>query len=149
MAGLIAAIGEIKRARPSLHLSLPSNRVDTGPVALNAAANARQSSITLAPEAATQRMRDIICKTITDEMIERAIEAAFAHIVLDAQKNVLSYEEARRRLAQLQEDVKSRAATNDSTPIGMTSPKVIRPRPIAPTAAVAWAATSKSGGTVP
>ena len=46
-------------------------------MALTAAANARQSSITLAPEAATQRMRDIICKTITDEMIESAIEAAF------------------------------------------------------------------------
>src|SRR6185437_10369211 len=72
------AIARVKQSRPSLHLSLPSNRVDTGPVALNAAANARQSSITLAPEAATQRMRDIICKTITDEMIERAIEAAFA-----------------------------------------------------------------------
>jgi radical SAM superfamily enzyme YgiQ (UPF0313 family) len=75
--GVERAIGEIKRARPALHLSLPSNRVDTGPVAMNAAANARQRSITLAPEAATQRMRDIICKTITDEMIERAIEAAF------------------------------------------------------------------------
>ena len=75
--GVEQAIGEIKRARPSLHLSLPSNRVDTGPVAMNAAANARQGSITLAPEAATQRMRDIICKTITDEMIEQAIEAAF------------------------------------------------------------------------
>ena len=62
---------------PDLHLSLPSNRVDTGPVAMTAAANARQSSITLAPEAATQRMRDIICKTITDEMIENAIAAAF------------------------------------------------------------------------
>jgi len=77
-SGVERAIGEIKRERPSLHLSLPSNRVDTGPVAMNAAANARQGSITLAPEAATQRMRDIICKTITDEMIERAIEAAFA-----------------------------------------------------------------------
>jgi radical SAM superfamily enzyme YgiQ (UPF0313 family) len=75
--GVERAIGEIKRARPELHLSLPSNRVDTGPVAMNAAANARQGSITLAPEAATQRMRDIICKTITDEMIEQAIEAAF------------------------------------------------------------------------
>jgi radical SAM family uncharacterized protein len=75
--GVTDAITQIKRARPSLHLSLPSNRVDTGPVALNAAANARQRSITLAPEAATQRMRDIICKTITDEMIEHAIDAAF------------------------------------------------------------------------
>src|SRR3954447_4792728 len=75
--GVERAITEIKRERPALHLSLPSNRVDTGPVAMNAAANARQGSITLAPEAATQRMRDIICKTITDEMIEQAIEAAF------------------------------------------------------------------------
>jgi radical SAM superfamily enzyme YgiQ (UPF0313 family) len=74
---VVAAIEGIKRLAPELHLSLPSNRVDTGPVALTAAANARQSSITLAPEAATQRMRDIICKTITDEMIEAAIEAAF------------------------------------------------------------------------
>src|SRR4051812_23276821 len=75
--GIVPAIGQIKSRLPTLHLSLPSNRVDTGPVALTAAANARQSSITLAPEAATQRMRDIICKTITDEMIESAIEAAF------------------------------------------------------------------------
>jgi radical SAM superfamily enzyme YgiQ (UPF0313 family) len=75
--GIVPAIEKIKARLPTLHLSLPSNRVDTGPVALTAAANARQSSITLAPEAATQRMRDIICKTITDEMIERAIEAAF------------------------------------------------------------------------
>ena len=75
--GIVPAIDRIKSRMPTLHLSLPSNRVDTGPVALTAAANARQSSITLAPEAATQRMRDIICKTITDEMIEQAIEAAF------------------------------------------------------------------------
>jgi radical SAM superfamily enzyme YgiQ (UPF0313 family) len=74
---VVPAIEEIKRRMPTLHLSLPSNRVDTGPVAMAAAANARQSSITMAPEAATQRMRDIICKTITDEMIENAIEAAF------------------------------------------------------------------------
>jgi radical SAM superfamily enzyme YgiQ (UPF0313 family) len=74
---VVPAIREIKRRLPTLHLSLPSNRVDTGPVAMIAAANSRQSSITLAPEAATQRMRDIICKTITDEMIEGAIESAF------------------------------------------------------------------------
>jgi radical SAM family uncharacterized protein len=74
---VVPAIEGIKRRLPTLHLSLPSNRVDTGPVALTAAANARQSSITLAPEAATQRMRDIICKTITNEMIENAMESAF------------------------------------------------------------------------
>ena len=74
---IVAAI-RASSAAPGLHLSLPSNRVDTGPIALTAAANSRQSSITLAPEAGTQRMRDIICKTITDEMIEGAIRAAFA-----------------------------------------------------------------------
>ncbi|PHX80511.1 MAG: B12-binding domain-containing radical SAM protein [Thermoleophilia bacterium] len=77
-SGVARAVTEIKAAKPELHLSLPSNRVDTGPVALAVAANSRQRSITLAPEAATQRMRDIICKTITDEMIEKAIKSAFA-----------------------------------------------------------------------
>jgi radical SAM superfamily enzyme YgiQ (UPF0313 family) len=77
-SGVARAIKEIKAAKPDLHLSLPSNRVDTGPVALAAAANTRQRSITMAPEAATQRMRDIICKTITGEMIEQAIDSAFA-----------------------------------------------------------------------
>jgi radical SAM family uncharacterized protein len=72
-----AAITGIKQARPELHLSLPSNRVDTGPVALTRAANSRQSSITIAPEAATQRMRNIICKTIDDDMIEGAVRSAF------------------------------------------------------------------------
>ena len=72
-----AAIAGIKAARPDLHLSLPSNRVDTGPVAMSAAANTRQASITIAPEAATQRMRNIICKTIDDEMIFGAVRAAF------------------------------------------------------------------------
>jgi len=72
-----AAITGIKAARPDLHLSLPSNRVDTGPVAMTAAANSRQSSITIAPEAATQRMRNIICKTIDDDMIYGAVRTAF------------------------------------------------------------------------
>jgi radical SAM superfamily enzyme YgiQ (UPF0313 family) len=76
-SGVSRAIKEIKDVKPDLHLSLPSNRVDTGPVALAAAANTRQRSITMAPEAATQRMRDIICKTITGEMIESAIDSAF------------------------------------------------------------------------
>jgi radical SAM family uncharacterized protein len=71
------AITGIKERFPNLHLSLPSNRVDTGPVAMSAAANVRQSSITIAPEAATQRMRNIICKTIDDDMIEGAVRAAF------------------------------------------------------------------------
>ena len=34
---------------------------------------------------------------------------------MEAQKNVLSLEEAKRRLAQLEEDVKSRAATNQAS----------------------------------
>ena len=71
------AIAGIKASAPDLHLSLPSNRVDTGPVAMTAAANTRQASITIAPEAATQRMRNIICKTIDDEMIDGAVRAAF------------------------------------------------------------------------
>jgi radical SAM superfamily enzyme YgiQ (UPF0313 family) len=72
-----AAIAGLKAEVPDLHLSLPSNRVDTGPVAMTAAASTRQASITIAPEAATQRMRNIICKTIDDEMIYGAVRTAF------------------------------------------------------------------------
>jgi radical SAM superfamily enzyme YgiQ (UPF0313 family) len=72
-----AAITGIKSEKPDLHLSLPSNRVDTGPIAMSVAANARQASITIAPEAATQRMRNVINKTIDDTMIDSAIRAAF------------------------------------------------------------------------
>jgi len=60
-------------------LSLPSLRVDSFSVALcEKVSRVRKSGITLAPEAGTQRLRDVINKPVTDSHIEEAVRAAFA-----------------------------------------------------------------------
>jgi len=60
-------------------LSLPSTRVDAFSVALaQLAARVRKGGVTLAPEAGTQRLRDVINKRVTDEQIMEAADAAFA-----------------------------------------------------------------------
>lgn len=60
-------------------LSLPSSRVDRFSVGLAArVARVRKSGVTLAPEAGTQRLRDVINKRVTDENILDASRAAWA-----------------------------------------------------------------------
>ena len=56
-------------------LSLPSTRVDA--FAAEFAADGRKGSITFAPEAGTQRLRDVIRKNVTDTDIESSLTAAF------------------------------------------------------------------------
>ncbi len=61
-------------------VSLPSLRVDSFSVKLaTALQGAYGGGITFAPEAGTQRLRDVINKGVTEEEIEGAAEAAFAH----------------------------------------------------------------------
>ncbi len=61
-------------------VSLPSLRVDSFSVKLaHALHDAYGGGLTFAPEAGTQRMRDVINKGVTQEDIETAVEAAFAH----------------------------------------------------------------------
>lgn len=61
-----------------ISVSLPSLRMDSFSVGLaSEARNSYQSSLTFAPEAGTQRLRDIINKNITDEDINATLEAAF------------------------------------------------------------------------
>jgi radical SAM family uncharacterized protein/radical SAM-linked protein len=60
-------------------LSLPSLRVDAFSVGLAAAAGkVRKSGLTFAPEAGSQRLRDIINKGVQEEDIISALTAAFA-----------------------------------------------------------------------
>jgi radical SAM superfamily enzyme YgiQ (UPF0313 family) len=58
-------------------LSLPSLRVDTASVRLAWLASPGGSSLTLAPEAGSQRMRDTINKNVTEDDIIAAAEEAF------------------------------------------------------------------------
>lgn len=69
-------VGEMKDKRVSV--SLPSLRIDSFCVAIAKEVNAvRKSGLTLAPEAGSQRMRDIINKGVTHEDLMNAVTAAF------------------------------------------------------------------------
>ncbi len=68
-------LDSINEQLPDIKMSLPSLRVDS--FESNFAKFARQSSITFAPEAGTQRLRDVINKDITEEEIMRGAENAF------------------------------------------------------------------------
>lgn len=59
-------------------LSLPSIRADASCVELaSEIQKVRKSGLTLAPEAGTQRLRDVIDKNVTEENLFAAVEAAF------------------------------------------------------------------------
>ncbi|WP_061214443.1 TIGR03960 family B12-binding radical SAM protein [Syntrophomonas wolfei] len=59
-------------------VSLPSLRVDAFSIDLaNEVQKVRKTTLTLAPEAGTQRLRDIINKNVSEEQLLEAVEAAF------------------------------------------------------------------------
>ncbi|NER35938.1 MAG: TIGR03960 family B12-binding radical SAM protein [Oscillatoria sp. SIO1A7] len=62
----------------NISLSLPSQRVDRFDANIaNIVGGTRQSGLTFAPEAGTQRMRDIINKGLTNEELLRGVKTAF------------------------------------------------------------------------
>lgn len=62
-----------------INLSLPSLRVDNFSTALmNRIRKVRSSGLTFAPEAGTQRLRDVINKNVTEEELLRTCKIAFA-----------------------------------------------------------------------
>jgi radical SAM family uncharacterized protein len=59
-------------------VSLPSLRVDAFSIELaNEVQKVRKTTLTLAPEAGTQRLRDVINKNVSEDDLYRAVEAAF------------------------------------------------------------------------
>lgn len=70
-----------ERARATgVRVSIPSQRLDSFGVDMAAAVSgSRKGGLTFAPEAGTQRLRDVINKNVTDEDLERAARNAFEH----------------------------------------------------------------------
>lgn len=65
-------------AEERVNMSLPSLRVDSfSPELLEKIAKVRKSGLTFAPEAGTQRMRDVINKNITEEEVLTTCKTAF------------------------------------------------------------------------
>ncbi len=75
---LVSTLTE-KYESEKIALSLPSIRVDAFGVELvNEIQKVRKTGLTFAPEAGTQRMRDIINKNVTEEDILSAVSSAFS-----------------------------------------------------------------------
>jgi radical SAM family uncharacterized protein len=64
---------------PNLNLSLPSLRIDSFSVKLMDSLPGRKSGLTFAPEAGSQRLRQFINKSASEEEILETAAAAFAH----------------------------------------------------------------------
>ncbi len=61
-----------------INLSLPSLRVDNfSPQLAEKISRVRRSGLTFAPEAGTQRLRDVINKNVTEEELQRTVTTAF------------------------------------------------------------------------
>jgi radical SAM family uncharacterized protein len=68
----------LRQSHPGISVSLPSLRVDPDSLRLLNLSGQRRGSITLAPEAGTQRLRDVINKQVSEQDIEEALAEAFA-----------------------------------------------------------------------
>jgi HlyD family secretion protein len=81
-------------------------------------AEAEQEIVKMKADAAVQKAQDDVAMLTARFDVRRGeLDARGNELIpaVEAQKNVLTLEEARRRLAQLEEDVKSRAATNQAS----------------------------------
>lgn len=72
---LIPLLKNLKEKLPDTQVALPSLRIDS--FASEFVGQSRKSSLTFAPEAGTQRLRDVINKDISEEEIERCVLKAF------------------------------------------------------------------------
>ena len=66
---------ELKTALPDTKIALPSLRIDSFDGEF--IEQSRKSSLTFAPEAGTQRLRDVINKDISEDEVERSVKIAF------------------------------------------------------------------------
>jgi radical SAM family uncharacterized protein len=75
--GVAEALTHIRELRPGLRVSLPSLRIDSVAEGLASFAAGQRGSVTLAPEAGTQRLRDAINKGVDEDQFEQAVRATF------------------------------------------------------------------------
>jgi radical SAM family uncharacterized protein len=75
--GVREAIAGIRERFPNVRVSLPSLRVDSAAVVLARLGNAQRGSVTLAPEAGTQRLRDAINKRVDEQAFAAAVRGVF------------------------------------------------------------------------
>ena len=75
--GVAEALTRIRELRPGLRVSLPSLRIDSAAESLAGFAAGQRGSLTLAPEAGTQELRDAINKGVDEAQFNDAVRATF------------------------------------------------------------------------
>ena len=75
--GVAEALTRIRALRPGLRVSLPSLRIDSAAQSLASFAAGQRGSVTLAPEAGTQELRDAINKGVDEAQFDEAVRATF------------------------------------------------------------------------
>ena len=75
--GVAEALTRIRELRPGLRVSLPSLRIDSAAESLAGFAADQRGSLTLAPEAGTQELRDAINKGVDEAQFDEAVRATF------------------------------------------------------------------------
>ena len=77
-ATMLVRLGERLQGQ-GIRVSIPSQRLDSFGVDMAAAVgSSRKAGLTFAPEAGTQRMRDVINKNVTEDDLEHAVRNAFS-----------------------------------------------------------------------
>lgn len=71
-------VTELARRYPNTNISLPSLRIDSFSVGLAESIQRRKTGLTFAPEAGTQRLRDVINKGVTEADMIHTAEAAYS-----------------------------------------------------------------------
>jgi radical SAM family uncharacterized protein len=77
-SGIEEAVRGIREARPDVRISLPSLRLDSAAVSLARLGSEQRGSVTLAPEAGTQALRDAINKRVDGAMFRESVSAVYS-----------------------------------------------------------------------
>ncbi|MBN2204333.1 MAG: TIGR03960 family B12-binding radical SAM protein [Thermoleophilia bacterium] len=77
-SGIDEAVRRIRALRPGIRVSLPSLRIDSAATSLAGLAAEQRGSVTLAPEAATQELRERLNKRVDEAQFDEAVRAVFS-----------------------------------------------------------------------
>lgn len=123
--------------KKNVKIQLPSLRLDSYTPAL--AETSRKSSLTFAPEAGTQRLRDVINKNITEEDIDRTMRMAFTQgyrsvklyfmvgLPTETDEDLMGIVELVRRVKNIYIDINHNKSINISVSSSIFVPKPVTP----------------------
>ena len=120
----------------SISISLPSLRIDSFSIDLaHKLQQVRKSGLTFAPEAGTQRLRDVINKGVTEENLEQAVTAAFKQgwtnvklyfmmgLPTETDEDIIGIAKLAQKVVDLYKEVKGRRGARVTVSVSCFVPK--------------------------